>query len=187
MPETIRAGFCASTSSIAMFTQSVGRYRVCRLSLKHWRAAHARAKLNAAGRTPALRRLRASLPDLRWTTRRLQGALQSDGKLRVPWGYVGGVQCDPIEKKPFFHVHPGAHASASACSAAISIAPTARTGLPPRRCAIRRPSSHAARRRPRRSSPRCARRRRRQHVQRAADHERVGASPSSARPEPPDS
>ena len=30
------------------------------------------------------------------------------GKLMAPWGYVGGVQCDPIEKKPFFHVHPGA-------------------------------------------------------------------------------
>ena len=30
------------------------------------------------------------------------------GRLFVPWGYVGGVQCDPIEKKPFFHVHPGA-------------------------------------------------------------------------------
>jgi len=30
------------------------------------------------------------------------------GTLRVPWGYVGGVQCDPVEKKPFFHVHPGA-------------------------------------------------------------------------------
>ncbi len=30
------------------------------------------------------------------------------GKLRVPWGYVSGVQCDPIEKKPFFHVRPGA-------------------------------------------------------------------------------
>ncbi len=30
------------------------------------------------------------------------------GQLHVPWGYVGGVQCDPIEKKPFFHVHPGA-------------------------------------------------------------------------------
>jgi pyruvate formate lyase activating enzyme len=29
------------------------------------------------------------------------------GKLYVPWGYVGGVQCDPIEKKPFFHAHPG--------------------------------------------------------------------------------
>ena len=30
------------------------------------------------------------------------------GTLRVPWGYVGGVQCDPIEKKPFFHAYPGA-------------------------------------------------------------------------------
>src|SRR5438132_840904 len=30
------------------------------------------------------------------------------GKLYVPWGYVGGAQCDPIEKKPFFHVRPGA-------------------------------------------------------------------------------
>ncbi len=30
------------------------------------------------------------------------------GVLHVPWGYVGGVQCDPIEKKPFFHAHPGA-------------------------------------------------------------------------------
>jgi pyruvate formate lyase activating enzyme len=26
----------------------------------------------------------------------------------VPWGYVGGVQCDPVEKKPFFHAYPGA-------------------------------------------------------------------------------
>ncbi len=30
------------------------------------------------------------------------------GKLYVPWGYVGGMQCDPIEKKPFFHAYPGA-------------------------------------------------------------------------------
>src|SRR5690349_18159197 len=30
------------------------------------------------------------------------------GHLRVPWGYVGGIQCDPIEKKPFFHARPGA-------------------------------------------------------------------------------
>src|SRR5471032_1831316 len=30
------------------------------------------------------------------------------GRLRVPWGYVAGVQCDPIEKKPFFHAYPGA-------------------------------------------------------------------------------
>ena len=32
----------------------------------------------------------------------------SGGELRVPWGYVAGAQCDPIEKKPFFHVRPGA-------------------------------------------------------------------------------
>ena len=31
----------------------------------------------------------------------------SGGRLRVPWGYAAGVQCDPIEKKPFFHVRPG--------------------------------------------------------------------------------
>ena len=30
------------------------------------------------------------------------------GTLYVPWGYAGGVQCDPIEKKPFFHAFPGA-------------------------------------------------------------------------------
>ncbi len=31
-----------------------------------------------------------------------------DGALRVPWGYVAGLQCDPIEKKPFYHLLPGA-------------------------------------------------------------------------------
>jgi pyruvate formate lyase activating enzyme len=30
------------------------------------------------------------------------------GTLYGPWGYVAGVQCDPIEKKPFFHAMPGA-------------------------------------------------------------------------------
>jgi pyruvate formate lyase activating enzyme len=30
------------------------------------------------------------------------------GILRVPHGYVAGAQSDPIEKKPFFHVRPGA-------------------------------------------------------------------------------
>lgn len=32
------------------------------------------------------------------------------GKLLVPWGYVAALQADPIEKKPFFHVYPGAEA-----------------------------------------------------------------------------
>jgi pyruvate formate lyase activating enzyme len=31
-----------------------------------------------------------------------------DGTLYVPWGYTAGMQCDPIEKKPFFHAYPGA-------------------------------------------------------------------------------
>jgi pyruvate formate lyase activating enzyme len=30
------------------------------------------------------------------------------GRLHVPFGYVGSVQCDPVEKKPFFHAQPGA-------------------------------------------------------------------------------
>jgi pyruvate formate lyase activating enzyme len=30
------------------------------------------------------------------------------GRLEVPWGYVAGMHADPIEKKPFFHVRPGA-------------------------------------------------------------------------------
>jgi hypothetical protein len=30
-----------------------------------------------------------------------------DRSLEVPWGYVGAVQCDPTEKKPFFHIFPG--------------------------------------------------------------------------------
>jgi len=32
------------------------------------------------------------------------------GQLRVPFGYVAGLACDPVEKKPFFHVHPGSDA-----------------------------------------------------------------------------
>jgi pyruvate formate lyase activating enzyme len=33
-----------------------------------------------------------------------------DGKLMVPWGYVAGLQADPIEKKPFYHFMPGSDA-----------------------------------------------------------------------------
>jgi pyruvate formate lyase activating enzyme len=32
------------------------------------------------------------------------------GKLYAPHGYVNTIHCDPIEKKPFFHVRPGAFA-----------------------------------------------------------------------------
>src|SRR5947209_10713656 len=33
-----------------------------------------------------------------------------DGQLWVPYGYVAGLQCDPVEKKPFFHVYPSSDA-----------------------------------------------------------------------------
>jgi pyruvate formate lyase activating enzyme len=32
------------------------------------------------------------------------------GELRVPWGYVAGLQIDPVEKKPFYHLLSGADA-----------------------------------------------------------------------------
>lgn len=32
------------------------------------------------------------------------------GELRVPFGYTAGAQCDPVEKKPFYHVYPGSDA-----------------------------------------------------------------------------
>jgi pyruvate formate lyase activating enzyme len=34
----------------------------------------------------------------------------SGGRLRMPWGYVAGLQADPVEKKPFYHLLPGATA-----------------------------------------------------------------------------
>jgi AmmeMemoRadiSam system radical SAM enzyme/AmmeMemoRadiSam system protein B/AmmeMemoRadiSam system protein A len=32
------------------------------------------------------------------------------GQLKVPFGYIAGLQSDPVEKKPFFHVYPGSDA-----------------------------------------------------------------------------
>lgn len=34
----------------------------------------------------------------------------TNGQLRVPWGYLAALQSDPIEKKPFFHFLPGSNA-----------------------------------------------------------------------------
>ncbi|MFW9778211.1 MAG: AmmeMemoRadiSam system radical SAM enzyme [Candidatus Heimdallarchaeota archaeon] len=33
-----------------------------------------------------------------------------EGSLKVPYGYVGAWQCDPIEKKPFYHAFPSSNA-----------------------------------------------------------------------------
>jgi pyruvate formate lyase activating enzyme len=37
-----------------------------------------------------------------------QVRFNKDGTLYVPWGYVSSLGLDPIEKKPFYHVLPGA-------------------------------------------------------------------------------
>jgi pyruvate formate lyase activating enzyme len=39
-----------------------------------------------------------------------QVRFNQEGSLRVPWGYVAALQADPIEKKPFAHLLPGAMA-----------------------------------------------------------------------------
>lgn len=39
-----------------------------------------------------------------------QVRFNQEGKLRVPWGYVAGLNVDPIEKKPFYHVLSGCDA-----------------------------------------------------------------------------
>ncbi len=39
-----------------------------------------------------------------------QVRFNQEGELRVPWGYLAALQADPIEKKPFSHVLPGATA-----------------------------------------------------------------------------
>lgn len=39
-----------------------------------------------------------------------QVRLNRGGQLRAPYGYVAGLHADPIEKKPFYHVLPGAEA-----------------------------------------------------------------------------
>ena len=39
-----------------------------------------------------------------------QVRFNEDGILKVPWGYVAALNPDPIEKKPFFHLLPGARA-----------------------------------------------------------------------------
>ena len=50
------------------------------------------------------------------------------GTLYVPWGYVGGIQCDPIEKNPSSMLIQGHWLTASECSAVIYTAATARIG-----------------------------------------------------------
>ena len=55
----------------------------------------------ACGHRCLIREGRRGICKVRWV---------EDGVLRSPHGYVAGLACDPIEKKPFFHVLPGTDA-----------------------------------------------------------------------------
>ena len=103
--------------------------------------------------------------------------LNRGGHLRVPWGYVGGIQCDPIEKKPFFHARPGALAFSFGmlgCDLHCSYCQNWVTSQ-----ALRDPHAIAP---PIDASPtalvdeakRLGAPARGQHLQRAADHQRMG-------------
>ena len=53
------------------------------------------------------------------------------GRLLVPWGYVGGVQCDPIEKKPFLCASRRARLQLRDAWLRSALLGTARTGSRP--------------------------------------------------------
>src|ERR671922_1386741 len=99
------------------------------------------------------------------------------GTLYVPWGYVGGVQCDPIEKKPFFHACCGALAYSFGmlgCDLHCSYCQNWVTSQALRDPSAVSPPLGVAPRGISARGPRLRRQSHRQHIQRAADHQRVG-------------
>jgi pyruvate formate lyase activating enzyme len=67
-----------------------------------WRAEDGRVRCVACGHRCLLAAGRRGICRVRFN---------EGGQLRVPFGYVaGGLASDPVEKKPFFHVHPGSDA-----------------------------------------------------------------------------
>ncbi len=74
-----------------------------------------------------------------------------DGKLYVPWGYVAGLQIDPIEKKPFYHFLPGNDALSFGMLGCDYHCPFCQNWLTSQ--ALREPASESAWRAIRRISP----------------------------------
>ncbi len=66
-----------------------------------WHAEGAKIRCVACGHRCLIAPNRAGICKVRFN---------QDGELRVPFGYVAGIQSDPVEKKPFFHVLPGSDA-----------------------------------------------------------------------------
>jgi pyruvate formate lyase activating enzyme len=68
---------------------------------KLWRVEEGRVRCVACGHRCLLGEGRRGICKVRFN---------EGGQLRVPHGYVCGLNSDPVEKKPFFHVHPGSAA-----------------------------------------------------------------------------
>lgn len=66
-----------------------------------WRAEGERIRCFACGHRCLIAEGRRGICKVRFN---------SHGELRVPFGYVAGLQCDPVEKKPFYHLYPGSDA-----------------------------------------------------------------------------
>jgi pyruvate formate lyase activating enzyme len=66
-----------------------------------WRAENGRVRCVACGHRCLIPEGRRGICKVRFN---------QAGQLRVPFGYVAGAQCDPVEKKPFYHVYPGSNA-----------------------------------------------------------------------------
>ena len=66
-----------------------------------WRSEEGRIRCVACGHRCLIAQGRRGICKVRFN---------EGGQLKVPFGYVAGVQCDPVEKKPFFHVYPGSDA-----------------------------------------------------------------------------
>lgn len=63
-----------------------------------WREEHGKVRCLACGHRCLLKTGARGVCKVRF---------HQGGELRVPFGYVAGLACDPIEKKPFFHLLPG--------------------------------------------------------------------------------
>lgn len=67
----------------------------------YWRLEKNRVQCHACGHLCKIPEGRAGVCKVRFNR---------GGELMAPAGYVGALNCDPIEKKPFFHVLPGSFA-----------------------------------------------------------------------------
>jgi pyruvate formate lyase activating enzyme len=94
-PPSSVAGSLAAHESLA---EKLDRYTAAG---QLWRAENGRIRCFACGHRCLIGEGRRGICRVRFNL---------NSELRVPFGYAAGVQCDPVEKKPFHHVYPGSDA-----------------------------------------------------------------------------